>query len=177
MLKTRFDSEKALEAILYVASKAPIPDLYHVGKLMYFADRKHLENYGRLITGDSYKAMKNGPVASGAYDLLKLARGDAGQRCPAGCSPDAVKQSLTVSCGGDHTVNAKREFNPDLLSKSDILCLDEAIAEYGRLTFGQLNDLSHDEVWRSASRNDEIPLEVMAAHSKNGQDLLEYLRG
>lgn len=32
MLNVRFDSEKALEAILYVASKAPIPDIYHVGK-------------------------------------------------------------------------------------------------------------------------------------------------
>ena len=33
MLNVRFDSEKALEAILYVASKAPIPDIYHVGKI------------------------------------------------------------------------------------------------------------------------------------------------
>ncbi|WP_182056504.1 Panacea domain-containing protein [Pantoea sp. ME81] len=177
MLKTRFDSEKALEAILYVASKAPIPDLYHVGKLMYFADRKHLERYGRLITGDNYKAMKNGPVASGAYDLLKLARGDVGQRCPAGCTPEIVRESLVVSSGGDHAVNVKRDFNADFLSKSDIICLDEAIAEYGTLTFGELNDISHDDVWRSASRNDEIPLEVIAAHSKNGQDLLEYLHG
>jgi hypothetical protein len=43
MLKTRFDAEKALEAILYVASKAPIPDIYHVGKILWFADRVHLE--------------------------------------------------------------------------------------------------------------------------------------
>ncbi len=57
MLKIRFDSEKALEAILYVASKAPVPDIYHVGKILYYADRAHLERYGRLITGDEYKAM------------------------------------------------------------------------------------------------------------------------
>lgn len=177
MLKTRFDPEKALEAILYVASKAPIPDLYHVGKLMYFADRKHLEKYGRLITGDCYKAMKNGPVASGAYDLLKIARGDPGQRCPAGCSSEHVKHSLFVASGGDHKVTIKRSFDPNFLSKSDINCLDEAIEQYGKLTFGELNDLSHDEVWKSASRNDDIPLEVMARHSANGEELLEYLHG
>jgi len=61
MLNIRFDSEKALEAILYVASKAPIPDIYHVGKILYYADRFHLEAFGRLITGDQYNAMKVWP--------------------------------------------------------------------------------------------------------------------
>ncbi|MCW7083120.1 Panacea domain-containing protein [Escherichia coli] len=72
MLNVRFDSEKALEAILYVASKAPIPDIYHVGKILYYADRFHLESFGRLITGDHYNAMKDGPVASNTYDIIKL---------------------------------------------------------------------------------------------------------
>lgn len=176
MLKTRFDSEKALEALLYVASKAPVPDLYHVCKLMYFADRKHLERYGRLITGDSYRAMKNGPVASGAYDLLKIARGD-GQLCPTGCDSSQVKQCLTVDVGGNNKVTPKRAFNPDFLSKSDIKCLDEAINQYGTLSFGEINDISHDEVWKSASLNDEIALETIVRYSKNSKELLEYLHG
>ncbi|WP_255566960.1 MULTISPECIES: Panacea domain-containing protein [unclassified Photorhabdus] len=76
MLSARFDSEKAIESILYVASTAPISDIYHVGKILYFADRLHLERYGRLITGDNHLAMKDGPVAENAYDIIKVARGD-----------------------------------------------------------------------------------------------------
>ncbi len=42
--------------------------------MMYFADRLHLERYGRFICGDSYVAMKNGPVPSFTYDILKARR-------------------------------------------------------------------------------------------------------
>ncbi len=34
------------------------------------------ESFGRLITGDHYNAMKDGPVASNTYDIIKIARGD-----------------------------------------------------------------------------------------------------
>jgi uncharacterized phage-associated protein len=43
---------------------------------MYFADRKHLEKYGRFICGDSYVAMKHGPVPSEIYDILKAVISD-----------------------------------------------------------------------------------------------------
>ncbi|MDX7993207.1 Panacea domain-containing protein [Xenorhabdus littoralis] len=172
----QFDSEKALEAILYVASSAPNPDVYHIGKILYFADRKHLECYGRLITGDSYRAMKNGPVASGAYDILKIARGDKLRYFPSGCNGEYIKSSLEVANGDDnHRVSAKRGFDPDFFSKSDLKCLNEAIHEYGRLSFKELNDISHDEVWKAANTNDEIPLEVIALHCKDGEYLVEYL--
>lgn len=178
MLKTRFDSEKAIEAILFVTSIAPIPDLYHVGKILYFADRLHLEDFGRLITSDSYIAMKNGPVASGTYDILKIARGDPGQRCPSGCSIDHVQASLGVLPKHDsNRVIAKRTPNMDFFSKSDISCIQKAVEQYGNMTFDELNDISHDEVWKSADRNNEIPLEVIASHCKDGEQLIAYLRG
>lgn len=179
MLKRRFDAEKAIEAILYVASIAPIPDLYHVGKILYYADRIHLEKYGRLITGDRYTAMKNGPVASGTYDILKTADTTrSGQRCPEGCDREHVKASIGVLGKADgYRVVAKRSYMPDFFSKSDVKCMEEAIRNYGDLTFEQLNDISHDEVWRSADLNNEIPLEVIASHCKDGELLVEYLRG
>jgi len=69
-----FDRDKALEVILYVSSK--VKDLYHLLKIIYFADKKHLSLYGRFISGDSYIAMNNGPVPSQSYDILKGIRGD-----------------------------------------------------------------------------------------------------
>ena len=69
-----FDPEKTLEAILYISERTQ--DLYHVLKILYFADKIHLSAYGRLIAGDSYVAMSNGPVPSHAYNIIKTVRGD-----------------------------------------------------------------------------------------------------
>jgi len=39
-------------------------------KLLFFAERYHLRKYARTITEDTFFAMKLGPVASGAKDIL-----------------------------------------------------------------------------------------------------------
>lgn len=176
MLSMRFDSEKAIEAILYIASNAPNPDLYHVGKILYFADRIHLEQFGRLIAGDSYIAMKDGPVASATYDILKKVRGD-GCRCPDGCDVEHAKASFHVG-GADqsHRIFPKRNVDLDVFSASDIRCIDEAIAKYGCMSFGELKEISHDDVWNSADMNSEIPLEVIALACRDGESLLQHLK-
>ncbi|MCG3471841.1 SocA family protein [Xenorhabdus bovienii] len=120
MAITRFDSEKALEAILYVASNAPNPDIYHIGKILYFADRKHLDRYGRLITGDTYIVMKDGPVASNAYDIIKCARG-AGRYIPDGSDIHDLLSSLSVD---GYKIRAHRTPDDDVFSDSDIECID-----------------------------------------------------
>lgn len=178
MLKRRFDAEKAIEAILYVASKAPIPDLYHVGKILYYADRIHLEKYGRQLTGDKYKAMRNGPVASGTYDILKTGNVEksAQQICP--CKKELVTTAFELfDAKQNHQVKVKRDYDADFLSKSDIKCMDEAIELVGRMAFKQLNDYSHDAVWESVGLDEEIPLEIIASNCKDGELLVEYLRG
>jgi hypothetical protein len=40
-------------------------------KLIFLADRYHLCRYGRLITNDSYVAMKHGPVPSATRDIVE----------------------------------------------------------------------------------------------------------
>lgn len=174
MLKVRFDSEKALEAILYVASRAPNPQLYWIGKILYFADRFHLERYGRLITGDHYIAMEYGPVASSCYDILKFARGD-GRSLPSGISPKQVSSSISI--GDEALVKALRSPDIDYLSRSDITCIDDAIHEFGNMTFGRLCDTSHDNVWKSVPKNHVIPLETIAINCKDGERLVKHLQG
>lgn len=173
MLTARFDSEKALEAILYVASKAPIADVYHVGKILYFADRAHLEQYGRMICGDTYHAMKDGPVACGTYDVMKIARGD-GQYVPAGITPQEIQKSLSVK--GWISVKPLREPDEDFFSDSDLACIDEAIEKYGNMSFEEIREISHDAAWNAVDRNAVMPLELIAAQCKNSELLLSYLK-
>jgi uncharacterized phage-associated protein len=167
----QFDSEKALEAILYVAANAPNPDVYHVGKILYFADRKHLDRYGRLITGDTYIAMKYGPVASNTYDMIKLARGH-GRYLPDGSEVSDILSALSVS---NNKVMAHRPPDDDAFSDSDIECIDEAIAEIGHLTFSKITNMSHDAVWESADENDEISIISLAKSCKDSEKLINYL--
>ena len=86
MITNRFNYSKALEVLLYVSSK--VEYMYHTGKIIYFANRYHLEKYGRFVIDDRVIAMKNGPVLSNVYDMIKSARGD-------NCSYPGVEKHLT----------------------------------------------------------------------------------
>lgn len=47
-----FDRDKALEAIIYVAKNLASPSLHSISKILYLADKRHLQHFGRLICGD-----------------------------------------------------------------------------------------------------------------------------
>lgn len=49
-----FNSEKSLQAVLYIANRVERKDFHKIFKVLYFADREHLIKYGRPITGDTY---------------------------------------------------------------------------------------------------------------------------
>jgi uncharacterized phage-associated protein len=161
----RFDPDKALEAILYLAMRVPDPTFHRISKLMYFADKAHLANYGRLIFGDSYVAMKHGPVPSEVYDILKAVRGD-------GLSSylEAARQAFCV--------DANKQVIPllDVFSASDLECMDEAIRAYGHLSFKELTTQSHDAAWEAVDENDVMDVEQIIATLPDGPALLAHLR-
>jgi len=164
--KSTFDAEKALEVLLYIGRR--VPDLYSAVKVLYFADKEHLERYGRQISGDTYVAMDWGPVPSETYDLVKCARGD--HRRDFGLP---VKETLAIC---DRKVLCpKREPDLDLLSESDMECLDFAIERYGGLNFDELSRLSHEEpAYKEAGKDEYMELESIVRSLHNGQVLLDY---
>lgn len=165
MANPKFDPQKALEVLLYVAHRCR--DMYTALKVVYFADKVHLSQYGRLIAGDRYVAMSHGPVPSGLYDIIKSVRGDGAfiVRVPA-------KEAFTM-LGND--INPLRGPDVDVLSETDRECLDEAIRNYGHMTFDELKRLSHDDAFNAADQNDFIPMEALAKSLPNGEALWEYL--
>ncbi len=165
----KFNKDKALEVILYIAEKAPIPDIYHICKVVYFADRYHLEEYGRQICNDTYYAMKHGPVPSNIYQILKDVRDNKEDL------PVSITQMLTVEGKPSHKVTG-RSSNLNTLSLSDIEALDQAIANYGKMSFDELQNLSHDKAWESADINDVISLEAIADTLPSHIDLIQHLR-
>lgn len=165
-----FDPEKATEAILYVASKLPEKNatFYIILKILYLADKMHLSNYGRFISGDSYSAMKHGPVPSGAYDIIKYVRGD-GYFCF-----DHASNSFSVN-SDTNLVSPLRSVDTDLFSESDLQCLDKMIADHGAKTFSDIRAISHDFAWDNAGDNEMMSLRDIVQTLPNAADLLNHL--
>lgn len=160
-----FDGRVAIEAILYLAGKSARPASYRLAKLFYFADRLHLERCGRLICGDVYVAMKQGPAPLRVYTLLLAAQiGQAG-------ADEQAAFSVAANC----TVTPHRSADPDWLSVSERECLDEALRRHDLRTLAVLNNISRDAAWRAAGENGLIPLSALVDGARDAASLREHL--
>lgn len=176
MLKFNFEPDKALAALLYVSHRlmersvtnpTVTPDIHRISKILYFADQKHLARYGRPILGDFFIAMKDGPVPSETYDMIKSVRGDS-TFCPAG----DYGQYFDVK---GYLIHPKQEPDLDELSESDLKCINESTIENQDLSFDDLKKKSHDLAYDNASRNDRIPFKKMAEAGGADKAMLTYI--
>jgi hypothetical protein len=140
-----FEFEKALEALVYLASR-DIPDFdkYKAGKLLFLADKYHLVKYSRPITGDTYFAMPHGPAPTTILNLLNKAieEKDGDPRVK------ALLEALTIDRSALYPQLAAKDAGREYenLSKSDIGALDETIKRFGSKTFAELKALTHEMV-------------------------------
>lgn len=128
---------------------------YHIVKALFFADREHLNRYGRPITYDNYYAMFHGPVPSLAYDLLKTRKVTL-EEYGIVRLPWTKVSAEHVGSGCFHYRDAVTSDDEIMLSESDIKSLSGAImlvlnsnfTEIRRLTHG---DASYQEAWKYVS--------------------------
>jgi len=69
-IKYRIDAEKAIETITLLSTLKPGIDLYHMGKIIFYAEKEHINRYARPIIGDKYICGKDGPFPSKVRDLV-----------------------------------------------------------------------------------------------------------
>ncbi|MBY5777772.1 SocA family protein [Rhizobium leguminosarum] len=160
MVRFKFDWQKTIEAIEFIARQEPGITQYYIGKILFFADREHVLDYGRPITGDKYVAMEYGPVPSGVRDLLKF---DSG-------FPDEILDELQAHIGIEHEGNKQRVYSKsgsDLpkLSGSDKTYLIASIRKYAKMSFPRLKDVSHEDVayneaWDRPGNANEMNIEL-----------------
>lgn len=170
-----FDVHKSIAAIAYLIEKTDA-SMYPVLKMMYLADKMHLDRYGRFIAGDSYAAMKQGPVPSRTYNMIKHVRGER--------SPHE-EDELAVSYfgyGADHKIWLLKTPKYDELSGSDVECLEEIVTVYKRIGPWAVRNLSHDEAWEAAWKSrffkKSVPMraEAIAAQLEDGELLINHMR-
>lgn len=169
MAKTKFNREKAIDAILFISTRLGAPaDVYASLKAIYFADRYHLEQFGRQIYGEVYTAMENGPVPSGAYDIVKFVGGRASLPVIAPGASDAMTADK-------FKITPKRDPDLDLFSKSDLICLELGIERVRGKTFSQIKDDSHSRAYYKADLNGDMSLEDIVAELTGAEFLAPHL--
>lgn len=154
-MNVQFDKEKSLNALLYVANRVQRKDFHKIFKIIYFADRQHLADWGRPITGDTYIAMEAGPVPSRLYDMLKIVRGDS-------YLPDIEGLGKYFQVENWMYVNPLQDANLNRLSPNEQEVLDACIDKYSSLSYDEIKEKSHDIAWRSTARDFAIQWDNIA---------------
>lgn len=154
-MNVQFDKTKALNALLYVANRVQRKDFHKIFKVIYFADRQHLADWGRPITGDTYIAMEAGPVPSRLYDILKIVRGDS-------YMPDTEGLGRYFQVENWMYMHPLVDADLNKLSVNEQKALSDAIEKYAGLSYDEIKEKSHDVAWRSTARDFSISWDNIA---------------
>ena len=132
-MDVQFDKTKTLNAMLYVANRVQRKDFHKIFKVIYFADRQHLADWGRPITGDTYIAMDAGPVPSRLYDMLKIVRGDS-------YLPDTEGLGKYFQVENWMYVRPLVDADLNKLSANEQEALSNAIEKYASLSYDEIKE-------------------------------------
>lgn len=137
----KFSIRKILQILYYIQNSilaiSPSKDaIMYFLKILFFADRYHLRNYGITLSGDFYYGMKNGPVASSTYDILH-------HKLPNTVNSAEGQLLNEIETSGEYTVYIKPQ-GDDELSQSVKEALDFSLSNFGRFSQFELSDITHE---------------------------------
>ena len=167
----RINYEKAIETIVWLANENPGIDIYHMGKVLFYADKKHINRYARPIIGDTYVRMEYGPAPSGVQDLISK---------NFWLSPDYIENvtnAIKIKNSPHPSIFALRRPNMDYFSGTDIECLKESLFEYSDKSFEFLKKTTHNErCWLETSPNQPIDYTLLVDEDNpNREEILKEM--
>lgn len=124
-----------IQSVYYLLDNQTKPlDKLSILKLIFFADRYHLRKYSRMITNDTYYAMKYGPVASNVKNILDFDF----------IGEDEKKYVEKYLKKENKLFEINSSFEKlDMLSKTDKEALDFAINSFGNHQTFDLVEITH----------------------------------
>jgi uncharacterized phage-associated protein len=132
-----FNERKATAAAAYLLRLAGGHMHYlELIKLLYYADRESLDLHGQPITGDRYVNMRNGPVLSGVYDLVK--------HTLFGAKPPRGAWGTCIAKKSRWELSLKSEPDTAPLSEAEIELLDRVYRDKREPTRWSLRDKTHE---------------------------------
>ena len=143
-LTFQFNRSKAIAALLFLASQKEVErlDRYKASKLLFLADKLHLVQFGRPITGDLYKALQWGPIPGMVLDALSELESGNFYSLTARDASEVLEFHFVP--GHDHPcLVPKAKLNDENLSRSDLEVLSKIATRFGHATFDELFHLTH----------------------------------
>ncbi len=127
-----FDFHKIVQILAYLAQKEWGKINYTKAlKILFFADKLYLRKYGKLITDDTYSAMRYGPVAQSTYSLI---------RTPSDFDADYIDQYITKD---GYDIVLKQDPDLDYIAEAEKDTIDAVFEVFGKYTYQELIELTH----------------------------------
>lgn len=148
-LKFAFNEAKALEVLAFIAREQEGLTPFYISKILFFAEKWHLNHYGRPIIADTYIAMPMGPVPSAVKNYID-------QNWEWMPEPEGFNQAIAIDRTRSYPRLMRGSSTDDLnmLSHSDVECLREAILFCRDKTPDELSKITHfEKAWREAEAN------------------------
>jgi uncharacterized phage-associated protein len=165
--------QKCLEGLHLLVDRRPGITPFYIAKVFFFADKAHLLDWGRPISGDRYIAMENGPVPSAIYDLIKENE----------YLDDGILDAFEARVERrGRKMFPRFPFQHRALSRTDVEYLVSSLDRYGRMPFDVLKQLTHEEVsWRDAwdkpgINNEMDPLLLIEQNVEDRDSLIAEIR-
>lgn len=148
-MKTTDQILKIRATVLYVLNAFPEGvDYIKLFKILYFAQRQHLVDYGRTIIDDTFQARQYGPVSSFIRKGLKLKELSQELSDDFIMFGDGIVVTQQPKC---QIISSTVTADLDELSISEIKCLDKYIGEFRDMRSEEISSMSHeDAAWKAA---------------------------
>ena len=148
-LRFSFSEAKALAALALIAKTRPGLTPLYVAKIMYFAERMHINRYGRPIVADDFIAMPQGPVPSTIKNYIDE-KWNWVER------PELIAEAISIdkTSRWARLMPAATPYDLSSLSETDVECLLEAVLFCTPKTADELSSITHRHAaWLKAPKN------------------------
>jgi len=163
--------DKLFNIVVYILLSLKQATPLRICKIVFFADKEHLNKYGRPVSGDAYRKVKNGPIPSVICDLIKqndyLSSGHL----------QMAKQLFITLNNGCISLADNAVFDDNWFSDSDIEELNRAIDFCRDKKDKELSDITHRDIaWVKPNMNDWIDVEdLIGVDNPHRDDLIKIL--
>lgn len=156
-----FNYKKAIQILAWLLRKynGGVASKILLIKLIYFADKYHLRKYGRTVSGDEYKAMNFGPVASKTLNVA-----DQNEYFLDLHTLKMATNAFEIMQSGRmlRLINIGEDTNA--LSKTDLEALDFAYSKFGKEKPFDLAEYTHQYAEWAKHKN-----EILSEDNPNGK--------
>lgn len=170
-----YDVKKIANAIIYFIDN----NVHSLGstklmKLCFYADKYHLEEYGKPIFNHSYTKLPRGPVPTWLYSIVRTSISgnyDYDFQEEVNIFNEYIGiEEVSYNKYTQIIFTKKQEFNNKFFSKTQLKILNKVIEEFRTITAAEISELSHTtNAWKNVEMNEQITYESMVDDEKTSQ--------